>query len=128
MSNVKLPKVKESEVQAHIFQWASYIRPLKYMFAIPNGGSRDVREAVNLKRQGVKRGVSDIFVPMPTQNYHGLFLELKVGKNKPTKEQIDFLKFVNSVGYCGVVCYGFEEAVTTIQNYLKGEIIQQSLE
>lgn len=128
MSNIKMPKVKESDVQAHIFQWASYIRPLQYMFAIPNGGSRDVREAVNLKRQGVKKGVSDIFIPIPTPRYHGMFLELKVGKNKPSKEQLAFLKFVSSVGYCGVVCYGFEEAVNTIQNYLKGETIHQTFE
>lgn len=128
MSKVKAPKVKESDVQAYIFQWSAYIPQLKYMFAIPNGGSRDVREAVNLKRQGVKRGVSDIFIPIPTSNYHGMFLELKVGKNKPSKEQVAFLQFVNRVGYCGVVCYGFEEAVITIQKYLKGEIIHQSFE
>ena len=31
-----------------------------FVFAVPNGGSRNLREAVNLKAQGVMAGVSDL--------------------------------------------------------------------
>lgn len=36
--------------------------PDKLLFAIPNGGSRNIREGANLKRQGVTRGVADVIL------------------------------------------------------------------
>ena len=35
-----------------------------YLLAIPNGGRRDQREAVRLKAEGVKPGVSDLLLPL----------------------------------------------------------------
>ena len=89
------------------------------MFAIPNGGFRNKATAGRLKAEGVKSGVSDIFLPVPTNEYHGLFLELKVGKNKPTEEQYDFMTAMNAVGYCAAWCIGWEAAVSIIEEYLK---------
>ena len=76
-------KTLESREQTKLFEFASHFNELKWMFAIPNGGYRNPREAANLKRQGVKAGVSDIFLPLPTDKYHGLFIEMKVHPNKP---------------------------------------------
>lgn len=39
--------------------------PNKLLFAVPNGGSRHIREAANLKRQGVTSGVSDVILLIP---------------------------------------------------------------
>lgn len=114
----EVTKISEAQAQTMLFQWAAYIPELKYMFAIPNGGSRNKIEAVNLKRQGVKKGVSDLFLPLSRGKYHGLFIEMKVGRNKPSVEQKDFLEYVNKSGYLGVVCYGFDEAKETITKYL----------
>ncbi len=110
--------MKESDCQKMLFNWASYFPNLKWMFAIPNGGSRNFIEAVHLKQQGVKSGVSDIFLPLPNKKYHGLFIELKVGKNKPTKNQIEFIDYANSVGYLAVVAYSTEEAIKIIDDYI----------
>src|SRR5262245_59829860 len=53
-------------------------------FAVPNGGSRDVREAANLKRAGVLPGVADLLLFRPGACPHcgntrleGFALELK---------------------------------------------------
>lgn len=108
----------ESEEQSALFQWAAYIPELKWMFAVPNGGSRNQREARNLKRQGVKAGVSDIFLPLARGGYHGLFIEMKVGKNKPSDKQVEFINYANGQGYAAFVCYGFREAQTAITKYL----------
>lgn len=108
----------ESEEQTALFQWAAYVPDLKWMFAIPNGGTRNPREARNLKRQGVKAGVSDIFLPLPRGKYHGLFIEMKVKGNKPTEKQLDFLKYAQEWGYMVKVAYGFREAQKTILDYL----------
>lgn len=114
----------EAREQQALFQWAAYIPELKWLFAIPNGGSRNRLEAINLKRQGVKAGVSDIMLPRPNKYYHGLYIEMKYGKNKPSDKQKDFLKYVNNIGYCGVVCYGFEAAKSVIERYLNNENLE----
>ena len=66
----------EAEEQAALFRWALLSRgripELDLLFHIPNGGSRHPREAANLKRQGVKAGVPDLFLPIARGKYHGL--------------------------------------------------------
>src|SRR5690554_620263 len=73
--------VSEDQEQAWLFQWArrneKEIPELARLFAIPNGGHRSKRTAALLKLTGVKRGVPDIFLPLPRNGYHGLWIELK---------------------------------------------------
>lgn len=109
----------EAQEQEAYFEWAQYIPDLKWAHAIPNGGRRDKIEAANLKRQGVKAGVSDIFIPVPRGKYHGLYIEMKVGKNKPSKEQKEFLCDMQNQGYAVALCYGCEEAIKVTEKYLK---------
>lgn len=125
--NPKLPKLSEAQEQIIIFNWARFIPELRWLFAIPNGGSRHVLEAVNLKRQGVKKGISDLALLSPKGRYHGLLLELKVGKNIPTKEQTEFLLKQNLLGYCGVICYGHEEAIEVIKKYLNSSDLSECI-
>lgn len=93
----------------------------KMIFAVANGGSRHKLEAINLKRQGVLAGVPDIFVDVPTDKYHGLRIEMKVGKNKPTEKQKEMIERYNQMGYKAVVCYGADDAIKTLEDYFKGE-------
>ncbi|MCQ2479010.1 MAG: VRR-NUC domain-containing protein [Clostridia bacterium] len=117
-------KSSEGQQQALLFRWAEYAKAkylcLQYMYHTPNGGSRNEKEAANLKRQGVKRGVPDVCLPYPCGGYHGLYIEMKFGKNKPTKEQTEYLKYLSSVGYKTAVCYDWEEARSVILTYLEG--------
>jgi|ERR1043165_6841894 hypothetical protein len=104
-----------------VFQWAQF-NPIakKYLFAIPNGGSRDPREAKNLKRQGVRKGVSDFFLPYPSKGKYGLWLELKRRKNaRATKEQVDWLREMAELGYEAKLVYGADEAIKAIEEYLR---------
>ena len=122
-----MPSVKgtplEAEEQVKIFQWAEFMQSskpqLKNLYAVPNGGRRDRVEAAHLKRQGVKSGVPDICLAYPSGVYHGLYIELKVGKNKPTDNQEEWIRNLRSAGYMAVVCYGFEQARETIEKYLR---------
>lgn len=93
---------------------------LELMFAIPNGGERNKIVAAKLKAEGVKSGVLDIFLPVPCKGYHGLFVEMKVGRNKPTPEQIDFGTKVERLGYKCVVAYSWIMAREYITTYLAG--------
>ncbi len=113
-------KLTEAQEQTAYFNWAAYIPELKWAYAIPNGGKRDKIEAAHLKRQGVKAGVSDIFVPLPKGKYHGLYIEMKVKPNKPTDKQKDFLADMAVAGYATAVCYGADDAIRVTKQYLKG--------
>lgn len=113
----------EHEEQKALFAWAAYNEgkwpELKRMFAIPNGGHRHVKVAMRMKEEGVKAGVPDIFLPAARCGWHGLFVELKVGRNKPTELQAEWLEDLTLEGYLAVTCWGFDEAAALIESYLE---------
>lgn len=99
---------------------------LQLMHAIPNGGARGNDTQTNkirgamLKAEGVKKGVPDIFLPVPLNGYHGLYIEMKVADKKrgrPSAEQLEFLDKVGALGYAYAICYGAEEAKSAICRY-----------
>ena len=118
-----MPRHHEDAEQAALFDWAAYYPELKWMHAIANGGYRNKKEAARLKRQGVKAGVADIFLPLPTDQHQGLYLEMKRrkqdGRSRVTDNQGDFLFAMTELGYKCVVCHGVDEAIQTIKEYAR---------
>jgi len=117
----------EDQEQAALFQWAAYYPELRWMHSIPNGGSRNVREARRLVQQGVRSGVFDVFLPVPVAQWCGLYIEMKRrradGPSKVTPNQADFMIAMTDRGYKCVVCYGFTEATAEIKQYLDAKQI-----
>lgn len=115
----------EANEQVKLFRWAEYQTnkhpELKLLYHIPNGGSRNRIEAANLKRQGVKAGVPDICLPVPSREYHGIYIEMKHGTNKATARQTEWLSALSGQGYAVAICYGWEQAAKLICQYLKIE-------
>lgn len=130
MQNIRINT--ESGAQEMLFTWAMWQqegRPeLKLLYHVPNGGKRDARTGRALKRQGVKAGVPDLCLPVARGGYHGLYIELKVGKNKTTRKQEEWINALRQQGYHVSVCYGWEEAKETIENYLDGKIERKEAE
>ena len=91
---------------------------LKLIFHIPNGGSRNKMEAANLKAEGVKAGVPDLCLPVPRNEHHGLYIEMKWGKNKTTENQNWWLEQLEQQGYKTEVCYGADAALIALTKYL----------
>jgi hypothetical protein len=112
---------KEHLEQVHLINWFRVQYPLirNTLFAIPNGGVRNIGTAIKLKKEGVMPGVSDLFLMVPKGLKHGLFVEMKAEKGKIQENQAEFMKLADQMGYGAVVCYGFLEAKEAIQNYLK---------
>lgn len=113
----------EAQEQAWLFEWASMqtgsTPEIGLMFAIPNGGSRHPAEARNLKAQGVKAGVPDIFLPVARLGYHGLFIELKRTKGGVVSvDQKLMISALMDQSYAVEVCKGWEEAASVIKVYL----------
>lgn len=113
----------ETAEQAAVFEWAEWqvgkFPELKLMYHVPNEGKRSAVTGARLRREGMKKGVSDICLPVPRGEFHGLYIELKAKGGKPTKEQIAFLDGITEQGYFGCICYGAETAEKTILSYLK---------
>jgi len=65
----------EADLQCRLMADLDWLLPQDaFAFAVPNGGTRNIIEAVNLKRQGVKAGVPDIII---VHRGKALGLELK---------------------------------------------------
>lgn len=123
MAKYILPPASESEEQITLFNWANLamgnMPELGLLYHIPNGGKRDYNTARQLKREGVKAGVPDLCLPVPSGRYHGLYIELKAGRNKPTENQSRWLAALTERGYYTAVCYGWEAASRVITSYIK---------
>ena len=109
--------MSEASEQEALMQWAT-IKGYDLLFHIPNGGSRHPAEAMNLKKQGVKKGVPDLFLPVPRGGFHGLFIEMKATKGRLSIEQKAWLGALVELGYQAVVCYGFDDARKAIEGYM----------
>lgn len=123
----------EHDAQVAVVDWcaqmSSVIPELALLFAIPNGaklpyirnasGQRFSPQAQHLKAEGLRPGIPDLFLPVASQGYHGLFIELKFGRNKPSDVQVGMLDALAGQGYCAAVCWGAADAITTITEYLE---------
>ena len=112
----------ESDTQARFFTWLLKNRPELRLncFAIGNGGSRHILEAINLKKTGLTPGIPDVYCAISRGGFHGLFIEFKAGRNKLTDAQkVMFDKF-SEAGYKCEVCYSFEDAVKVFVDYVEG--------
>ena len=115
----------EAQEQEALFLWAERAKgkmpELGMLFHIPNGGSRNLLEAANLKAQGVKPGVPDICMPVPRGKFAALYIELKRRKRAEVSDyQRGWITALNRVGNRAVVCYGWDEAREVLIEYLKG--------
>lgn len=116
-------KNPEEEEQIILMQWAELQQgrypELALLYHVPNGGARAKTTAARLKAAGVKPGVPDLCLPVPRGVYHGLYIELKVGTNKTTENQKQWLAALAQQGYKTAVCYGWVEGSEVIKAYLK---------
>ncbi len=111
----------EAQEQKWFVKWFRMQHPGLVLFAIPNGGYRDCREGLNLKAQGVLRGVPDLFLAAPRGVYAGMFIEMKRSRRTKTKispDQERMIEILQECGYRAVVAYGFEHAQELVEDYL----------
>lgn len=86
-------------------------------FHCPNGGHRNVAEAAKLKAMGVKAGVPDVLIFQPRKGYHGFAIELKVGKNTCTENQIEMQRHLIDHNWKVIVSYSLDHTIAEIDNY-----------
>lgn len=124
----------EDGAQSAVFCWAAMnvgkYPELKWLHAIPNGGSRHIAEATKMVAAGLRSGVWDIFLPLPihtewAKQYAGMYVEMKEEKRRNHKngglsdEQIEFKEYAERMGYYCKVCYTWEEARDMLIKYME---------
>ncbi len=114
----------EHSAQAALFCWIAQQTKwplLNLAFAVPNGGLRNKATAARLRAEGVKAGTPDIFLPLVRGQYHGLFIEMKVGRGRASTAQTRALVTFMEQGYCCRTCWGWEEARDLLNWYMELE-------
>lgn len=100
----------------------------EYLLHIPNEGQRHVAVGQKLKRLGLKRGVSDLFLAWPVASMNGCWIEMKKcrkdyrtegeAERAVTPEQANWIIQMNEAGYYARVAYGAGEAIIILRTYL----------
>ena len=112
-------KHEESDLQAMCVKWFDLMYPNLLLYAIPNGGKRSIKTAMAMKREGVKKGVADLFLMRANNGYHGLFIEMKSKKGVQSPEQKAFESRAKFQGYDYKICKTFDEFEKVIKDYLE---------
>lgn len=103
----------ENKLQQECVIWYTNTHCLKHhnprglIMSIPNGGSRDVREAMTMKLTGLLKGASDLILILPNKKL--IFVELKLENGRQSIEQIDFENRVKELGYEYFLCRNLED-------------------
>ena len=96
------------------------------VFAVPNGAHLSggiksrARQMNSLKAEGLRSGILDLMIPIASNGYHGMFIEMKRQEGgKVSEEQKAWIKLLNENGYRAVVCKGAKAAISEIEIYME---------
>ena len=116
-----LPGVSlRSELEHHIVvsEWLN-AHGIWY-FHVPNEGKRSLAERAKLSRMGLKKGMPDFIIPGPVN----VAIELKKAGGRPSKEQLECLKILSSLGWITRICYGAEDVIKFLKSI---DLVKQPL-
>ena len=111
---------KEATVQSSFCTYMKFAYPdLRYCASL--GGIRtSMKQAVLAKKTGYVKGFPDMQILRVNKEYAGLFLEIKADKKSyPTKEQKEWVAYLNEAGYYAKVVKGLEECMDVLDWYMK---------
>lgn len=97
-----------------------YPRYAGCFFSVPNGGRRDTVTGAILKAEGALAGVADLFLSVPNNVHHGLYVEMKTRKGRQQDSQKAFQKAVEAQGYRYEICRSLDDFIALIKDYLNG--------
>lgn len=115
-------KRDEHNIQAWIIRTAHMMRIpwIDLLYAIPNGGHRDIRVAAALKAEGVKAGVPDLHWPISRCGYNSLYLEVKTPHGRLSPNQKAMIARLEEAGNLVEVVRDVEHALNVLRQYQMG--------
>ncbi len=123
-----MPRHIESAIQKNCVTWFRLQYPSigRLLFAVPNGGARNAREAAIMKGEGVTAGVSDLILLYGSGNYNALCIEFKT-QDKSSKQsplQKEWQALTEQYGNKYVICRSFDDFQQEVQKYLFTDIVK----
>jgi hypothetical protein len=124
-------KQLEHDIQTAFFDWLDRYAALRWnrytvanrfqAFSIPNDGQRSICAALWHRAQGLRAGVPDVFIPIPSINYHGLWIEFKRDSgSRVSIAQMEWIRQLQDCCYCVRVCRSVDEAINVVTAYMEG--------
>lgn len=111
--NKNTPPLEHTE-QCTFVQWFKMQYPHVLIYAIPNGGKRGIREAVKLKREGVKAGIPDLHIPQ-----WRLWVEMKRQEGgRVSKDQKEVIEHLEKIGHTVIIAEGGLEAIKKVMFFV----------
>lgn len=104
----------EHAEQAGFVTWFRTKYPGTLIFAIPNGGKRDIVTAKKLQMEGVTPGIPDLFVPEWC-----LWIEMKKPGGKLSESQKKIIKYLESISYTVIIGFGARDASEKVLEFCK---------
>lgn len=109
----------ESSIHLTVMEWVKLHPSISpYVLHFPNESKRSPRYGRLLKKMGMRKGVSDLFIAIPNKDYAGAWIEIKTMRGRITKEQTIFLDDMKEKGYFCSVTRGVKETMDTIKWYV----------
>ena len=118
----KKPRHEESQIQQSCVRWFRLQFPdiALLLFAVPNGGARNKREAGILKGEGVTAGVADVILLKPSGGFASLCVEFKTedkGSNQRDTQK-RWQEVAETAGNKYVICRSFDDFYREVRSYL----------
>lgn len=107
----------EDKLQREVLKWLNLQYPEAFVVHIPNEGRRTMFERYKFKQLGGVSGMPDLMIFNPNKKYNGLAIELKAGSNKPTKNQLECLKRLQSMDWVAFWSADFEDIQRRVNSY-----------
>lgn len=116
----KRPAHEESRLQRACKAWFDLAHPklAPLLFAVPNGGRRNAREAAIMKAEGVVAGVADLLLLVPRGDRGALCVEMKTGKGRQSAAQREWQRAAEAAGNRYVVCRSLDGFRAAVEEYL----------
>lgn len=114
VTRIKRPKISEDQLQSSIVSYVKQCCPDVMVFCSLNGvylgsGNKSFIYMQKLKNMGLAVGEPDLRLHWGKGNT--LFLECKIGHNRPTENQINCMTNLTNIGSPCEVVYSLEDAI-----------------
>lgn len=116
----------EDNLQIACINWFKYQYPKILITSFPAGyvfaGTQQqrARTGKRMNDMGYCKGIPDLFIAQPVNNYHGLFIELKTDKGKVSNEQKEMLIKLSELDYLVMICRSLDDFIKVVNKYIIG--------
>ena len=114
-------QTEHSKIQCAIVKGCDYHPEARKILHVPNEGKMSEIAGAILNKEGRRKGVFDLHLPLARGGFHAMWMEVKIPGDDLTAEQRIFMEQVKRDGCHAIVVWTSQEGIDAVLNYLKGE-------